>query len=593
MSLWDELLRMLGWGEKPQERRERPRQERPSPLVSFFEQALAETVRKRPLTRRMGRAALVSLFERGRVAPGTILSGRVEYVGDTFAKVASGVTRAVVFLGEMADHHVSNPSEVLFKGQTVDFIVIERSTRNLDEWVASLVAVGEARSREALAKLNEGDVISGTVAEIKDKGVVVDCESFHAWVPISELAWRWLDHPAEVVRLGQSVQAKVLRKEEPEGWLHDKRARRAKAVASVRACTDPPISPEVEVAMSCLPFKLWAVARKPRACDPVVSYVLEELDRGADREVILANTGLPANTLTRILETLEEAGLARNNELTKRGRRIAEAIQWARELNADPIRGLFASAAHPRSQFLPADVVDESRDYPRDWPRPPYNRQAEDTFARATDDELPEFLLQRIVGDDKRGLLQTLQSDERLRVFLRRDGSRPWKAAWVPVPEHWVLAGLWSAFQAVGSRPYRPADTTERCRDFLMVRLRGRPSSSGRLPEKHQRWLDRYGTEPHGEEDVGLSPEALERLERARRAYREQRRNNAGKPDELTVFFEPATATYWRIRDPSRVKVRDRKGSSFPDFPNLEGLAEDLGHDVIGWSPESWCMVKV
>ena len=457
MSLWDGLLRLLGWSDEPEKPQTTTRQ------------------RHRP-----------SSASGSGVAPGDVLSGRVEYVGNSFAKLESDGTRAVVFMREMADHYVSDPSEVLSEGQALDFVIIERGNRNPDEWVASIAAVDEARTRATLAQLNEGDVVSGSVAEIKDRGVVVECGGVRAWVPISELAWSWLDHPSDVIRLGLSVEAKVLRIEEPEGWLRDGRARRARLVASIRACTDRPESPEVDMAMSCLPFKVWAVARKPRSCDPVVSYVLEELARGAGRDLLRSNTGLPDGTLTQILAALEQDGLARRGDVTERGRRLAEAIGCARELNSDPIRGLFASAAHPASQFRRAASVDESREYPRSWPRPPSNRRAEDTFMRATDEALPELLIERIAGDDKRGLLASIQGDEKLRVFLRRDGSRPWKAVWVPVPEHWVLAGLWSAFHAVGSRPYRPIELNERCRNFLMVRLRGTPSSNKRLPEEHQ-----------------------------------------------------------------------------------------------------------
>lgn len=567
MSLWDGLLRLLGWNDEAEEPQKPSRQRhRPSP--------------KAP-TAGYG------------VAAGTVLSGRVEYVGDSFAKLASGSTRAVVFLREMANHFVSHPSEVLSEGQAVDFVVIERGDRNPDEWVASIAAVDEARTRAALAKLNEGDVISGSVTEIKDRGVVVDCAGVRAWVPISEVAWSWLEHPSDALRLGQSVDAKVLRIDEPDGWLRDSRARRAGAVASVRACTDRPESPEVEMAMSGLPFKVWAVPRKPRSCDPVVSYVLEELARDVGRHTVRANTGLPDATLAQILEALERDDLARNDTLTNRGRRLAEAIQCARELNSDPIRGLFASAAHPASQFLRAAAVDEGKEYPRSWPRPPFNRRAEDTFTRATDEALPELLIERIAGDDKRGLLASLQGDERLRVFLRRDGSRPWKAVWVPVPEHWVLAGLWSAFHAVGSRPYRPVDLNERCRDFLMVRLHGTPSRSKQLPEKHQRWLDMYGTEYRRDQDFNLSPEILKHLERARKAYRDLEQSQEEEQDELSIFFEPATATYWRPRERANLHVRDRKGRSFPDFPGLELVAEGLGEGGVDWTPESWCVVGV
>ena len=73
--------------------------------------------------------------------PGSVLAGRVEYVGNHFAKLTSGGTRAVVFLREMADHYVSNSHDVLNEGQRVEFVIIERSRKKADEWVARLIGI--------------------------------------------------------------------------------------------------------------------------------------------------------------------------------------------------------------------------------------------------------------------------------------------------------------------------------------------------------------------------------------------------------------------------------------------------------------------
>jgi small subunit ribosomal protein S1 len=524
------------------------------------------------------------------VSEGSLLTGRVAYVGNSFAKLESGDTRAVVFMREMANHYVSDPNEVLSEGQAVEFVILERNDRNQDEWVGSIAAVGEARARKVLSGWSEGDIVSGTVSDIKPKGVVVESLGVRVWIPISELAWSWLEHPSSAVHLGETVKAKLLRINEPAGWLKDSRARKAGAVASVRACMDRPESPEVELPMSCLPFKVSAVARKPRSCDPVVAYALEELALGNSQADLQTNTGLPERTLSKILETLEADELARNGLLTQRGRELAEAIGCARDLNSDPIRGLFASASHPTSQFLRRTAVEDGKEYPRGWPRPPFDRRVEDAFNRATDEALPELLLEKVAGEAKRGLLARLQGDERLRVFLRRDGARPWKAVWVPVPEHWILAGLWGRFDAVGTHPYRPVALSNRCRSLLMVRLHGTSLGQGQVHERHQRWLDMYGAENRRDQDFNLPPDNLEQVEEARKAYREQRVAGAV---EATIYFEPSTATYWHPREDVKPHFRDRRGGSFPALPNLTEVDEDMGFGTMDWQPTTWCVVGV
>ena len=376
MGLWKDLLSLLGWeDEKPTKGRSdsSPRESSAAP----------------------------------RADRATVRRGVVEYVGPTFAKVQASDLKAVVFLREMADHFVNHPSEVLSEGQSVEFVVIERSQKRSDEWVASIAAVPEARSREALSNVSQGDRIDGRVAELKEQGAELDCGAFRAWVPVSEVAWGWIDHASDTLQLGERVTVEVLRVELPDGWLSDKRNRRSRAIGSLRACMPKPESPIVEMPFSSLPFKVWAVARKPRACDPVVLYVLQELISGRSDQEILTATGLPQRALDGVADILNDEGLIQGRSPTDRGLSLVQAITQARELNADPIRGLFASAAHPEVQFVKLDAHLSQPDYPRDWPRPPSNRRAEDSFTRATDEALPELLIQRIAGDGKRELLSS------------------------------------------------------------------------------------------------------------------------------------------------------------------------------------------
>ena len=137
----------------------------------------------------------------------------------------------------------------------------------------------------ALSGLNEGDRVKGKLVNFKDNGAILDSGSFQVWLPISELDWGWIDHPSEIVALGDEAEVEIIRVELPEGWLTNKWKRRAQAIGSLRACTPQPESPKISVAFSSLPFKVWGIAKTPRNCDPVVLYVLEALaaGRGAGR----------------------------------------------------------------------------------------------------------------------------------------------------------------------------------------------------------------------------------------------------------------------------------------------------------------------
>ena len=62
-----------------------------------------------------------------------------------------------------------------------------------------------------LKTLRRGQVITGTVTEIASFGVTfVDIGGFTAMINIPELSWRHIDHPSDVVTVGQEITAEIL-----------------------------------------------------------------------------------------------------------------------------------------------------------------------------------------------------------------------------------------------------------------------------------------------------------------------------------------------------------------------------------------------
>lgn len=482
---------------------------------------------------------------RPKLEPGAYRTGTVENIGNTFATVRASDVRAIVFIGEIANEHIDHPSSVLRVGQVIDFVLLRPNDRRPDEWIGSISAVAESRVRVALAGLSVGDRVNGRISDLKNNYVVVDAGAFLVKVPIVELAWSWVDHPSEVVSLGQTVTVKILRIELPDGWLYEKKYRRAQAIGSIRAEIPQPESPTVPMAFSALPFKLSAAAKTPAACDSVVLYLLEELSIGRLPEDVQSTTGLPLRTLTGIQQVLTTEGLVKGWRLTAKGKRLAEAVSLARQLNLDAIRGLFVSSAHPSSQFVRAESLSAGNGYPHSWPRPPFDKKAEDNFVRAADEAIPEFLIDRIVNDDKRDLLARLQADDRMHAFLHRDGSSPWKPVYVDTPTHWILAGLWREFDPIGEKPFRPAPSNSWCRTFLLVRVDALARKGGELV--------------------------------------------------ATLFFEPNTKTLWHQRTTEHVHVREMKGSVFPEMPRLPKAVDNWPSDKAAkhLQPVSWCLVRI
>ena len=101
-----------------------------------------------------------------------------------------------------------------YEGKTMDFKVIKLD-RKRNNVVVSRRAVLEQNAgaeREALlSTLQEGTVVKGIVKNITDYGAFVDLGGIDGLLHITDLAWRRVKHPSEVLSVGDEVQAKVLR----------------------------------------------------------------------------------------------------------------------------------------------------------------------------------------------------------------------------------------------------------------------------------------------------------------------------------------------------------------------------------------------
>ncbi len=100
-----------------------------------------------------------------------------------------------------------------YTGQELRCKVIELN-RSRNNVVLSRRAVLEDERKEMrqaiLDKLNPGDVVEGTISNIVDFGAFVDLEGMDGLIHISELSWSHVNHPSEVLEIGQKVDVKVL-----------------------------------------------------------------------------------------------------------------------------------------------------------------------------------------------------------------------------------------------------------------------------------------------------------------------------------------------------------------------------------------------
>src|SRR5213596_2957139 len=100
-----------------------------------------------------------------------------------------------------------------YMGQAIECKVIELN-RSRNNVVLSRRAVLEEQRKEdrerILDRLQPGQVVEGTISNIVDFGAFVDLEGIDGLIHISELSWSHVNHPSEVVSIGDTVRVKVL-----------------------------------------------------------------------------------------------------------------------------------------------------------------------------------------------------------------------------------------------------------------------------------------------------------------------------------------------------------------------------------------------
>ncbi len=146
-------------------------------------------------------------FEKGEVVNG-IITGRVKG-GFT---VDVDLVRA--FLpGSLVDvRPVRDPSYL--EGKVLEFKVIKLDEKRNNVVVSRRAVVEEefsAEREELLEQLQEGAVLKGIVKNLTDYGAFVDLGGIDGLLHITDMAWKRVKHPSEVVNVGDEIQVKVLK----------------------------------------------------------------------------------------------------------------------------------------------------------------------------------------------------------------------------------------------------------------------------------------------------------------------------------------------------------------------------------------------
>ncbi|MBM4196519.1 MAG: 30S ribosomal protein S1 [Gammaproteobacteria bacterium] len=150
---------------------------------------------------------LEDAFENSKIVTG-LISGRVK------GGFTVDVDYVRAFLpGSLVDvRPVRDPSYL--EGKVLEFKVIKLDRRRNNVVVSRRAVVEQEYSseREAmLAQLQEGTVVKGIVKNLTEYGAFVDLGGIDGLLHITDMAWKRVKHPSEVVNVGEEISVKILR----------------------------------------------------------------------------------------------------------------------------------------------------------------------------------------------------------------------------------------------------------------------------------------------------------------------------------------------------------------------------------------------
>ncbi len=96
-----------------------------------------------------------------------------------------------------------------FVGQVMRVKVLD-ANEGAEKLIVSEKAVWEEEQSAVIAKYHLGDTVEGTVTALTDFGAFVKFDALEGLVHISEIAWQRIDHPRDVLAIGDAVKCQII-----------------------------------------------------------------------------------------------------------------------------------------------------------------------------------------------------------------------------------------------------------------------------------------------------------------------------------------------------------------------------------------------
>lgn len=144
--------------------------------------------------------------------------GTVE--GEVSSQVKGGVLVNVMGVrGFIPSSHlrVRNINEIEGEKLELKILSMDNQTNNLILSHRKVVSDIQAEKRKDVFKnIEVGNVVEGEVVRLADFGAFIDIGGIDGLLPLSQMSWKWVDHPADILKAGEVIKVEII------GIDHDK-----------------------------------------------------------------------------------------------------------------------------------------------------------------------------------------------------------------------------------------------------------------------------------------------------------------------------------------------------------------------------------
>lgn len=141
-------------------------------------------------------------------------------LGNVAACVKGGVLVDILGIrGFVPSSHLKNKESELNVGDKIELKILTLDSQQ-NNFILSNKKVftesAEHAKKTVFSQIEVGQILKGDVVRIADFGAFIDIGGVDGLLPLSQISWRWVDHPADILKVGDKIDVEVI------GVDHDK-----------------------------------------------------------------------------------------------------------------------------------------------------------------------------------------------------------------------------------------------------------------------------------------------------------------------------------------------------------------------------------